>query len=573
MKLFYKNDFACGSSPDPFVLYDNGTFYLYYTGGRKLTAKRSPDLITWEDAGTIFTPEEGSFIVQHLWAPEVIKWKDGRYYLYVTASGNTDSACPEGMTVDGRSGTQVFRPVVDGVTCVVLVGDSPVGPFKQWVGKRPNIVRYYHGSPVGKGDELKVDSYPVFDFPNAPAGWATNEAIYEHNGTNVFSVLDGHPYVDDDGTLYLYFVRSHDSNRATHSVWGMKMLDPVTPDYETMVKLTEPMELYPGGPSSPNNYMDGKLNEGVFVVKKGGKYVMFYCGGDGYNTSIALGDTPLGRFTKLHPKHRNPVLRISPEFGFYDSPEGWGVFGAGHGMVLHAGEEDFFVSLTTRPNPNGKGTVRTTMIDRMQWKYNDILGVDLPVINGPTAYTLQPAPEVVTGYKDIAPLARVTVNGEETPLITDGVIPILKRDDSHTYFCGNEGATVTLDFSEPAEVAAVMVYNSRIPAYAFKKADEILIEGEGEAKRITDVPFPREYLIGDPDKERMRDEEALQKAETWAASPLTDGGLLPGGALVAECEHCGVRKITVKITEKLADNDLGIGISEIVVLGKTNTEA
>ena len=571
MNLFYKNDFACGSSPDPFVLYDNGAFYLYYTGGRKLTAKRSYDLAVWEDMGTIFEPSEGSWICQHLWAPEVIKWQDGLYYMYVTASGKTEAACPEGTTVDGRNGTVVFRPVVDGVTAVVLVSDSPVGPFKQWVGKRPHITRYYHGKSVGKGDVVTEGSYPFFDFPNAPAAWAVNQETYAKNGTNIFSVLDGHPYLDEDGTLYLYFVRSHDSNRAVHGVWGMKMLDPVTPDFSTMVKLTEPMELYPDGPPSPDGYMDGKLNEGVFVTKREGKYILFYCGGDGYNTSIALGNEPLGRFTKLDPAHRNPLLRVSPEFGFYDCPEGWGVFGAGHGMIFKAGEEEFFASLTTRPRPDGEGTMRTAMIDRLLWKRSEALGMDLPVINGPTAYTLQPVPAVVSGYKDIAPLAKVTANGKAAPVLTDGVIPVLKRDDAHTYRCGKEGAVVTLEWREPVEVAAVMVYNARIPALAFTKVDEILLEGEG-VTRIRGVPFPQEYCIGDPNATRVRDDEALQKAETWSKTPLTEGGLLPGGAAVTQIAAT-VKKITLTITQKLAENDLGMGISEIVVLGKTNKEA
>ena len=569
MNLFYKNDFSCGTSPDPFVFYEDGVFYLYYTGGRKLTAKRSTDLAVWEDVGTIFAPEEASWIFQHLWAPEVIKWKDGRYYVYVTASGNTEAACPEGTTPDGRNGTVVFRPVVDGVTAVVLVGDTPIGPFKQWEGKRPNLTRYYHGKVIGKGDEITKDKYPFFDFPQSPAAWAVNEATYEKNGTNIFSVLDGHPYLDEDGTLYLYFVRSHDSNRAVHGVWGMKMLDPVTPDYSTMVKLTEPGELYPGGPPSPDGYMDGKLNEGVFVVKRGGKYILFYCGGDGYNTSIALGDTPLGRFTKLSPAHRNPILRVSPEFGFYDCPEGWGVFGAGHGMIFKVGEEEFFASLTTRPAGDGSGkTFRTTMIDRLIWKHSEALGVDLPVVNGPTAYTLQPVPAAVSGYRDIAPLAKVTVNGEEAPALTDGVLPILKRDDAHTHVF--EGGIVTLEWREPVEVAAVMVYNARIPALAFSQVDELILEGV-KTQRINDIPFPKEYLIGDPNAERERDDEALQKAETWSKSPLISG-LLPGGAAIAEV-RATVKKITLKITKKLAENDRGIGISEIVVLGKTNKEA
>lgn len=559
---FYKNDFAVGEAADPFVLYDSGWFYLYYTGGRKLTAKRSRDLAAWEDIGTVFAPQAGSWIVRHLWAPEVMRWRDGKYYMYVTASGDT---CPEGTTLDGKDGTHVCRPVLDGVTCAVLVSDSPAGPFRQWTGARPNITRYRHGEKIGTGDTVTIATYPHFDFANAPAGWAENAATYAHNGTNIFSVLDASPFVDDDGTLYLYFVRSHDSNRAVHGIWGMKMLDPVTPDYTTMVKLTEPRQLYLDGPLSPDGYMDGKLNEGVFVHKRNDKYYMFYSAGDGYNTSLAIGDEPLGQFEKLLPAYRNPVLRVSPEFGFYNCPEGWGVFGAGHGMLFRAGEEEFFAALTTRPKADGT-THRTAMFDRLVWRYDDRLGYELPVINGPTRDTLQPAPAVATGYADVAPQARVTVNGADAGVLVDGVIPVLKRDDGHTLLC--DGAHITLTFDAPRTVTAVMVYNARTPVNAFSQVDEIVVEGGGKRTAFCDVAFPREYCIGDVTDARADDEVALQPAAYWAEHPLETGGILPAGAVVIRFEPTAAERIDITVTQKLVQNGAGIGISEVVVLGK-----
>lgn len=573
-KLFFKNDFKTfGVAPDPFMLYDNGTFYLYYTGGRELTAYRSRNFVDWEFVGTVFKPELGSWIFKCLWAPEVVKFKDGKYYMYVTATGRSDDACPEGMTTDGKNGTVKCRDFMDGITTAVLVADSPEGPFKQWTGERPTIDRYYHGEKLGVGDMVAVNTYPLFDFANTPEGWALNKRTYEINGTNVFSVLDASPFTDDDGTLYMYFVRSHDSNSAEHSVWGVKMLDPLTPDYSTLVKLTEPRKLYPDGPNSYDGYMDGKLNEGPYVVKRGDTYYMAYSAGDGYNTGLAISDSPLGRFTKLAPKYGNPILRVSPEFGFYNCPEGWGVFGAGHGMICKVGDEEFFVSLTTRPNVvQREPTSRTAMFDKLIWRKDEELGIELPFINGPTYNTLQPVPSIISGYSDIALLAKVDLKGQEkrdVKILTDGIIPVHKRDDGHTLFVNGE-FIATLEFQKPYLVKAIMVYNARTPKYAFSKIDEIVLENGEEKTILREVEFPREYLIGNPNAERRLDKTEFQKAEYWEKEPLTDGGLLPAGAVIAEFEEKTVKKITVKITEKLADNDCGIGISAITVLGKKN---
>lgn len=572
-KLFYKNDFnTFGVAADPFMLYDGGMFYLYYTGSRELTAFRSNNFVDWEFIGTVFKPEDNSWAQTCLWAPEVIKLKDGKYYMYVTAAGLTDDACPEGMTVDGKNDTVKCIRFMDGVSTVVLVADSPEGPFKQWTGSRSQIIRYKHGKQVGTGDTVTLNTFPVFDFANCPIGWATNKETYAKNGTNVFSVLDASLFVDDDGSLYMYFVRSHDSNKSVHSVWGVRMIDPVTPDYSTLVKLTMPHQLYPDGPESDDGYMDGKLNEGPYVVKRNGKYYMTYSAGDAYNTGLAVSDEPLGRFTKVSAKYGNPILRVSPEFGFYPCPEGWGTFGAGHGMVLTVGKEEFFISLTTRPKNDGSGeTYRTAMFDKLLWKRNEELGFDLPFINGPTYNTLQPVPSVCSGYSNIAPFAKITTNNSNCCVncLVDGVIPVHKRDDSHTLFTDKE-CIITLDFEKTYSVSAVAVYNARLAKYAFSALDEIVLGNDNEQKIITNVQFPKTYCIGDVNVERRDDEVDFQKAEFWVEKPLTDGGLLPGGAAIAEFEDMMVNKITIKISKKLVKNDCGMGISEIVILGKEN---
>ena len=60
------------------------------------------------------------------------------------------------------------------------------------------------------------------------------------------------------------------------------------------------------------------------------------------------------------------------------------------------------------------GNARYTAIDEMKWiTVKDINGEDMavPYVNGPTD-SLQPLPAAVSGYKNIAPEATVTADGD-----------------------------------------------------------------------------------------------------------------------------------------------------------------
>jgi len=91
---------------DPQVLLDNGTYYLYGTGGVKGTKVwTSPDLVNWRDRGAAFRAPASSWGQDRFWAPEVIK-TNGKYYLFYSAGG------------------------ADGVMRIcVATANSPLGPF------------------------------------------------------------------------------------------------------------------------------------------------------------------------------------------------------------------------------------------------------------------------------------------------------------------------------------------------------------------------------------------------------------------------------------------------------------
>ncbi len=97
---------------DPFVLNENGTFYMYGTRAKDFGCKVggfdvyvSEDLENWSEPKQCFDSEKYKMNNEVNWAPEVHKYK-GRYYMFAT------------FTMDnGNRGTYI------------LVSDSPEGPF------------------------------------------------------------------------------------------------------------------------------------------------------------------------------------------------------------------------------------------------------------------------------------------------------------------------------------------------------------------------------------------------------------------------------------------------------------
>ena len=98
---------------DPFILADNGKYYLYGSRGNEawwkctgLDVYVSSDLEIWSEAYEVFTPPEDFWSDLNFWAPEVHKYKD-EYYMFVSFKSEKR-----------RRGTQILK------------ASSPMGPFK-----------------------------------------------------------------------------------------------------------------------------------------------------------------------------------------------------------------------------------------------------------------------------------------------------------------------------------------------------------------------------------------------------------------------------------------------------------
>lgn len=95
---------------DPFVLQDEGTYYLYGTASptNTLAVWSSEDLVHWRRRGQCYQPTADSWGRIDLWAPEVVK-NDDRYYLFFV----------------------VHNPKAGMRNICVAMASSPLGPFKE----------------------------------------------------------------------------------------------------------------------------------------------------------------------------------------------------------------------------------------------------------------------------------------------------------------------------------------------------------------------------------------------------------------------------------------------------------
>jgi xylan 1,4-beta-xylosidase len=123
--------------------------------------------------------------------------------------------------------------------------------------------------------------------------------------------IDAHLFRDDDGALYLYYVKMHDGFR----IVVQPMSDPQTKQGDP-VKVIEPTE--------PWERRRGAVTEGPWMLKHNGTYYLMYSGsganGPEYAIGYATSDSPTGPFNKYIG---NPIAK-----------QGDGVFGPGHHCVV-----------------------------------------------------------------------------------------------------------------------------------------------------------------------------------------------------------------------------------------------
>jgi beta-xylosidase len=318
---------------DPYVLFTNGRYYMYGTGGnakKGFAAYSSTDLVSWKDEGQVYfhdnkngwsdpnTAWEGAY-----WAPEVYEVK-GKFYLFYSAQWKEN---PTKAVENFRIG--------------VAVADKPTGPFTDLMNR------------------------PIFD-PGYP-------------------IIDANVFFDTDGKAYLYYsrcaykhpVKSEVAKWAKDKGWFQEIEESwvygveLQPDFSGVVG--EPVLLLRPPVSKKDKQaewesrsvtskeVNRRWTEGSVTFRKGATYYMMYSanyfGGEHYAVGYATASKPLGPYTKAA---NNPVLQKN-------TAKGGNVTGTGHNSITYSpdGKEMFCVY---HGRTKQTGDERVVFIDRMQVK-------------------------------------------------------------------------------------------------------------------------------------------------------------------------------------------------------------
>lgn len=573
-ELFYRNDKKT-TGADPFVL-DNtevdGYYYLYVTEG-SLFCYRSDNLMDWEPVGNTLDnldyAEKGGqteyrrVTYDEIWAPEVIYDADEqRYYMFFSATPDVSNEAV-GQGVLSGDGYQLMLVAVsehpdrgfrlvnfkDAASC----GEENLHTYNEKPGIRDASGEYMDAYPHYYAKYLLFDPAQYKAFSDANGG-CRGELYGGYEGG-----IDPHPYVDEDGTKYLFWVDSTASDRLS----VVKMDNWLKPDWSTATVLTyhnyytvDDWKAEKAGQSVEHvSYeLEGvEINEGPTVLKHNGKYYLTFSVGSykdsSYQVAQAVADHIMGPYRKLTEAEGGVVM----SGGTSGSQE---ISGTGHHTFVTAGDRLYMIY--HRHNDYVlAGSARNPALDEIKWiTIKDKFGNDLDVLysNGPTC-SVQPRIEAFSKYKNIADQAVVT-GSEDASFLTDGLLSVYKYADPDFAQYVQETTitdttTFSFEFEQARTVRAVMVYNSKMESTAFTGvlSMEFVCEENGKevVRYIDNIPFsPENYQSNEYDNSVYY--------------------ITPGAAAYAEFDELNVN--SVRITLEVPEGQEAVGISEIRILGK-----
>jgi hypothetical protein len=312
----YQNPVYGLSAPDPMAL-SAGTndYYVYHTGAR-FPILRSSDLVTWTEAGTALARRPAWVVTGdwHPWAPSVLRDS-------APCPGSEAGPCHYLYYVGLHDET-----LVPSTHCVgVAVSPAPGGPFSD-MGPLTDLGGSVDqsGRPPGCGDDYG------------------------------YSNIDPAPFVDDDGSAYLYVSTSRFcAEPSPHTACPMRPTVSVIPLAADKVHASGPRKpLFAGDATG----WERQTVEGPWMEKRGSTYYLFYSGGNyraAYGMGYATASSPLGAdaFPAFAKSSFNPVLQqdvgvLSPGGGsMIEGPQG------GNWLIYHGRAGDYTQPQTLRIDP------------------------------------------------------------------------------------------------------------------------------------------------------------------------------------------------------------------------------
>lgn len=267
---------------------------------------------------------------------------DGTYYLYSTNS-------PDGFHVFTSTDMGIWE---DRGYC--LRAEDVMGSRWFWA---PEVMerggKFYMVYVAEEHLGIAVADSPLGPFVPTEKKWL-----------NDCNEIDGHFFVDEDGCVYLYFVRFDNGN----VLWCAKMNEDLTSyDKATATFLFRAEDEW--------ETRDSSVVEGPFVLKHNGKYYLTYSANhtrcEDYAVGCAVSDHPMGPFVKVS---NNPILKKSEALN-----------GTGHHSFTTSKNGGELVCVYhARPGRDTK-CERLTCVDCAEFVPDPSGGDDILVIHGPTA--------------------------------------------------------------------------------------------------------------------------------------------------------------------------------------------
>lgn len=215
--------------------------------------------------------------------PYVLKY-NGTYYLYGTG-GN------DGIRVYTSDNLATWSKACGATDGYALHKDNVWGDFWFWAPEvyRINNKFYMFYSAQERICVAESDS-PLGPFVQTEANKRPLHADIQE--------IDSHLFRDDDGKMYLYFVRFTDGNE----IWVAEL-------NEDLHSIKENTLAHCIGVTQNWEKSEGKVNEGPFVLKHKGLYYLTFSANDyrspNYGVGYAISENPYGPWTKYAG---NPIL-------------------------------------------------------------------------------------------------------------------------------------------------------------------------------------------------------------------------------------------------------------------------
>ncbi|MBE5770053.1 MAG: hypothetical protein E7336_01630 [Clostridiales bacterium] len=325
----FTNPVLIGADPD--ILYHEGRYYIYNRIPNDPNSREDEYLYNGSDRANMDVAGDVNAIFRVSWSDDLVHWSPFTPCLYREKE---------------LEGAFCMSPNVftkDGLFYVLFAG----GRFN--------------------GSEDFHIYYAVADNPMGPFHMKTTTPIHSH-----VTEIGGMPFVDEDGQVYITYVRFDRGNNIY--LQRLQVKDGlITPEDDTLVHVLSPYEDY-----EADEY--GRIVEGGVIIPHNGYYYMIYADGHylgHYGESYAVADNVFGPYVR---SKYNPILHHHFQAD-----------GTGDGIVIYnADRSQIYMGYHRHVSVNDVEP-RMTCIDPMKFVPDPEGGPDILTVRGPSTVP-QPMP-------------------------------------------------------------------------------------------------------------------------------------------------------------------------------------